>query len=95
MATGICAARRRAGALEPNALPRFSPGIPLYQGAVQTMQALNKLPSLQQRLGGRYRDDAAMPATALEAGSSMVSGGEVWARSKVDSSGSSRTSQPP
>ena len=28
--------------------------------------------------GGRYRDDAAMPATALEAGSSMVSGGEVW-----------------
>ena len=80
MATGICAARRRAGALEPNALPRFSPGIPLYQGAVQTMQALNKLPSLQQRLGGRYRDDAAMPATALEAGSSMVSGGEVWAR---------------
>ena len=73
-------AARRAGALEPNALPRFSPGIPLYQGAVQTMQALNKLPSLQQRLGGRYRDDAAMPATALEAGSSMVSGGEVWAR---------------
>ena len=58
MATGICAARRRAGALEPNALPRFSPGIPLYQGAVQTMQALNKLPSLQQRgrsLSGRCR----------------------------------------
>ena len=26
-------------------LLRFNPGIPLYQGAIQTMQALNKLPT--------------------------------------------------
>ena len=61
-------------------LPRFNPGIPLYQGAIQTMQALNKLPTLQQRLGSRYRNDAAMPPTGLEAGSGMVDGRAVWAR---------------
>ena len=68
-------------------------GHPALSGAVQTMQALNKLPSLQQRLAVAI---GTMPpcATALEAGSSMVSGGEVWAGSKVDSSGC-RTSQPP
>ncbi len=33
--------------------PRYSAGAPVYEGYVQTMQALNKLPSLQQRVGNR------------------------------------------
>ena len=73
-------ALRRKGAEPTMVLPRFNPGIPLYQGAIQTMQALNKLPTLQQRLGSRYRNDAAMPPTGLEAGSGMVDGRAVWAR---------------
>ena len=74
-------------------LPRFNPGIPLYQGAIQTMQALNKLPTLQQRLGSRYRNDAAMPPTGLEAGSGMVDAEPSGRGSKEDSSGSGRTWQ--
>ncbi|WP_161492459.1 autotransporter outer membrane beta-barrel domain-containing protein [Brucella pituitosa] len=33
--------------------PRYSAGAPVYEGYVQNMQVLNKLPSLQQRVGNR------------------------------------------
>ncbi|MFQ0812354.1 hypothetical protein AVM02_03015 [Brucella anthropi] len=34
--------------------PRYGANVPVYQGYVQTMQALNKLPTLQERVGKRY-----------------------------------------
>ncbi|WP_445379179.1 autotransporter-associated beta strand repeat-containing protein [Pseudochrobactrum asaccharolyticum] len=37
--------------------PRFSPTAPVYEGGAQSMQALNSLPSLQQRIGNRYWND--------------------------------------
>ncbi|WP_161492437.1 hypothetical protein [Brucella pituitosa] len=33
--------------------PRYSAGAPVYEGYVQNMQVLNKLPSLEQRVGNR------------------------------------------
>ncbi|WP_161492381.1 autotransporter outer membrane beta-barrel domain-containing protein [Brucella pituitosa] len=38
----------------PKPAPRYSAGAPLYEGYVQNMMALNKLPTLQQRVGNRY-----------------------------------------
>ncbi|MCL7999473.1 autotransporter outer membrane beta-barrel domain-containing protein [Brucella sp. 21LCYQ03] len=37
-----------------NPTPRYSAGVPVYEGYAQNMQALNKLPTLQQRVGNRY-----------------------------------------
>lgn len=37
-----------------NPRPRYSAGVPVYEGYVQNMLALNKLPTLQQRVGSRY-----------------------------------------
>ncbi len=34
--------------------PRYSPSVPVYEGYLQNMQALNKLPTLQERVGERY-----------------------------------------
>ncbi|TNV15910.1 autotransporter outer membrane beta-barrel domain-containing protein [Ochrobactrum teleogrylli] len=34
--------------------PILNPGAPLHEGAVQTMRLLNRLPTLQQRVGNRY-----------------------------------------
>ncbi len=34
--------------------PRYSAGVPIYEGYVQNMLALNKLPTLQERVGSRY-----------------------------------------
>ncbi|KAA9357804.1 autotransporter outer membrane beta-barrel domain-containing protein [Ochrobactrum quorumnocens] len=34
--------------------PRYSAGVPVYEGYAQNMLALNKLPTLQQRVGNRY-----------------------------------------
>lgn len=41
--------------------PALNPGIPLYQSAGAAMQALNKLPTLQQRVGNRYWSGTANP----------------------------------
>jgi outer membrane autotransporter protein len=38
----------------PPPSPRYSAGAPVYEGYVQNMMALNKLPTLQQRVGNRY-----------------------------------------
>ena len=34
--------------------PRFSPGVPVYQGVVRTVETLNELPTLRQRVGSRH-----------------------------------------
>ncbi|MHC5232970.1 autotransporter outer membrane beta-barrel domain-containing protein [Brucella sp. LJL56] len=34
--------------------PRYGANVPVYEGYAQTMQALNKLPTLQERVGNRY-----------------------------------------
>ncbi|OYR18303.1 autotransporter outer membrane beta-barrel domain-containing protein [Brucella rhizosphaerae] len=50
--------------------PIINPGVPLYQGAVVAMQTLNKLPTLQQRVGNRYWDGAANPV--IEQGADAI-----------------------
>lgn len=50
--------------------PIINPGIPLYQGAIQAMQVLNKLPTLQQRVGNRYWNAAANPV--IEQGADSI-----------------------
>jgi fibronectin-binding autotransporter adhesin len=48
----------------PVAGPIYQPGVPLYEAYPQVLQALNNLPTLQQRVGNRYwGGDAARPAT--------------------------------
>lgn len=37
--------------------PLYSPTAPVYEGVVNNMQALNKLPTLRERVGDRYRHD--------------------------------------
>ncbi|WP_235822392.1 autotransporter outer membrane beta-barrel domain-containing protein [Brucella pituitosa] len=62
--------------------PIINPGVPLYQGAVAAMQALNKLPTLQQRVGNRYWSDAANPVIEQGAdavGTPLVSSDEAGA----------------
>ncbi len=41
-------------------MPILNPGAPLYEGAVQVMRSLNRLPTLQERVGNRYWSDAAV-----------------------------------
>ncbi|WP_139974596.1 autotransporter-associated beta strand repeat-containing protein [Ochrobactrum sp. CGA5] len=38
----------------PDPTPLYNPGVPVYEAYVQTLQALNRLPTLQQRVGDRY-----------------------------------------
>nr|WP_286167671.1 autotransporter outer membrane beta-barrel domain-containing protein [Ochrobactrum sp. 3-3] len=38
----------------PGPDPRYSPSVPVYEGYLQNMRALNKLPTLQERVGERY-----------------------------------------
>ena len=38
----------------PNPGQRYSAGVPIYEGYASTLQALNKLPTLQERVGERY-----------------------------------------
>ncbi|MRN67817.1 autotransporter outer membrane beta-barrel domain-containing protein, partial [Brucella sp. 10RB9213] len=57
--------------------PRYGANVPVYEGYVQTMQALNKLSTLQERVGKRYMTG--------ENGDGRTSGGMVdahgiWAR---------------
>lgn len=62
--------------------PRYSAGAPLYEGYVQNMLMLNKLPSLQQRVGNRYFADTSgesLQDGGRGEGASVTSQG-VWAR---------------
>ena len=42
--------------------PLYQPGVPVYEGYAQTLQALNGLPTLQQRVGNRAWANVAMPS---------------------------------
>jgi outer membrane autotransporter protein len=76
----------------PNPTPLFNPGAPLYEGAVQSMQQLNRLPTLQQRVGNRYwsgasnrtieQGDGPSPSDAAPYPDSgvMIDNNGVWAR---------------
>ncbi len=62
--------------------PRYSAGAPLYEGYVQNMLMLNKLPSLQQRVGNRYFPDTGeqnLQGRGSAQGTSIAAAG-VWAR---------------
>lgn len=41
--------------------PRLNPGAPIYEAYAQTLQVLNKLPTLQQRVGNRFWSNAGNP----------------------------------
>lgn len=47
---------------EDDSGPQYNPGTPTYEGYANTLQALNKLPTMQQRVGDRYRNNANNPA---------------------------------
>lgn len=57
--------------------PVINPGVPLYQGAVQAMQTLNKLPTLQQRVGNRYWDSSDKPESEQGADAKSQA---IWGR---------------
>jgi outer membrane autotransporter protein len=66
----------------PPPSPRYSAGAPVYEGYVQNMLALNKLPSLQQRVGNRYFAGASLRGSedgGRAEGASFDARG-VWAR---------------
>ena len=64
---------------------RYSDGAPVYEGYGQNMMALNKLPTLQQRVGNRYfagtiaSDAAATSSVGAGAGAGAEQPG-IWAR---------------
>lgn len=64
---------------------RYSNGAPVYEGYGQNMMALNKLPTLQQRVGNRYfagtiaSDAAATSGVGAGAGAGAEQPG-IWAR---------------
>ncbi|MDM7853053.1 autotransporter outer membrane beta-barrel domain-containing protein, partial [Pseudochrobactrum kiredjianiae] len=65
--------------------PRYNPGTPVYEGYGQTMQALNKLPTLQQRVGNRYWSGAANPV--IEQGADALGTPLVPADATIDTRG--------
>ncbi|KAB2658097.1 hypothetical protein F9K94_07830 [Brucella tritici] len=71
----------RYGDTEPNNPdnngPRYGAGVPLYQGYGQNMQALNKLPTLQERVGNRYWTGENGDG---QTNGAMVDGNGIWAR---------------
>lgn len=76
----------------PRPMARFNPGAPLYEGAVQGMQQLNRLPTMQQRVGNRYwsgasgwaveQGDGAMftDTTQYPASGTAINGNGIWGR---------------
>lgn len=71
----------RYGDTEPNNPdnngPRYGAGVPVYQGYGQNMQALNKLPTLQERVGNRYWTGENGDG---QTNGAMVDGNGIWAR---------------
>lgn len=56
--------------------PRYSAAVPVYQGYMSTLQSLNKLPTLQQRVGERYQDGSSNAAQGQNSGENRA----VWGR---------------
>lgn len=61
---------------------RFSPAAPVYESYAATLQALNKLPTLQQRVGERYLDNqnATQNTTQNTTQAGETDGKAVWGR---------------
>ncbi|MFK0167109.1 autotransporter outer membrane beta-barrel domain-containing protein [Rhizobium sp. NPDC090279] len=64
------------------ALPRYHPGVPIYETYPATLQILNRLPTLTQRTGDRYwHDQAPAQNTHYQDGAAMNAGGNnAWGR---------------
>ncbi|WP_247645095.1 autotransporter outer membrane beta-barrel domain-containing protein [Brucella pituitosa] len=58
---------------------RFSPAAPVYESYTSTLQALNRMPTLQQRVGDRYLGKVAGAAQA-PASASETEGSAIWGR---------------
>lgn len=56
--------------------PHYNPGTPIYESFSNILQALNKLPTLQQRVGNRYWNGAA----ASEGAGTIIDGRGIWGR---------------
>ena len=56
--------------------PRYSAAVPVYQGYMSTLQSLNKLPTLQQRVGERYQDGSSNTAQGQNSGENRA----IWGR---------------
>ncbi|MDM7852781.1 autotransporter outer membrane beta-barrel domain-containing protein [Pseudochrobactrum kiredjianiae] len=69
----------------PPETPQYNPGTPVYEGYGQTMQALNKLPTLQQRVGNRYWSGASNPV--IEQGADAIGTPLVHADATIDTRG--------
>lgn len=52
--------------------PRYNPGAPVYEGYLHSIQTLNRLPTLQQRVGERYWRGASNPI--IEQGADAIVG---------------------
>ncbi len=70
----------------PPPSPRYSAGAPVYEGYVQNMMALNKLPTFQERVGNRYfagtiaSDAAATSSNSAGADAEQPGIWECWCR---------------
>ncbi|NNU59400.1 autotransporter outer membrane beta-barrel domain-containing protein [Ochrobactrum soli] len=51
-----------------NGEKRYNPSMPIYEGYARNMQALNQMPSLQQRVGNRYWTDNVLPSDDVKDG---------------------------
>ncbi len=56
--------------------PRYGPNVPVYEGYMETMRSLMKLPTLQQRVGERYGEGGRRDGQAADGSVSR----NVWAR---------------
>lgn len=56
--------------------PRYSAAVPVYQSYMTTLQSLNKLPTLQQRVGERYQDGTPVAAGGENGGANRA----IWGR---------------
>ncbi|WP_161492461.1 autotransporter outer membrane beta-barrel domain-containing protein [Brucella pituitosa] len=67
----------------PNPNPgRFSPAAPVYESYTSTLQALNRLPTLQQRVGARYLNEGPLRSTIDTAATATgeTESSAIWGR---------------
>lgn len=67
-------------ASSPPPAPLYQPGVPLYEAYGQSLQALNSLPTLQQRVGNRYWNEGAAIAAYVDQPADLRS--PVWGRAE-------------
>lgn len=61
--------------------PLYQPGVPLYESYAQVLLGLNELPTLQQRVGNRYRGGSASEAMARIGVTPAAEADPSWAQS--------------